>query len=613
MESLSETTVEITAITAFNADHLHQQLAEHRDQCNDCGACRRYCAFLQRYGTPGAIARAYPHQPAELPFQCSLCGLCNAMCPAKLDIKALFLEMRRAAVAADPGQLKRFRGLRSYESLGTSRLFSCYALPENCKSVFFPGCALPGSRPQLTWNLYRHLQQQIPQLGLVLDCCTKPSHDLGDQPRFSEKFGQLCTTLHQRGIGRVLTACPNCYQVFKMYAPHLEVLTVYEQLDQCGAPRHDRLEGRVTLHDPCVNRFEPHIHQAARSLLDSSGLHCEEMPNHGRHAFCCGEGGCVMAVAPDLANQWRQQRVRQSQQRLIATYCAGCVEFLQPMTPTVHLLDLLFDPQTTLDGKTASAGSLKRYLNRLWLKNRLKKEPNLSPTGARIHMPNATAPRRSSWPKIAAVLLIVAAIVALNTSGISANFEPQRLQQWIAGYGLWAPLVFILLYTLTPALFLPGLPLTILGGVLFGPIWGVVYTIIGATSGACLAFLIARYTARDWISRKLQGSRWKKLDEDVSSQGWKVVAFTRLIPLFPFNLLNYALGLTSIPFSHYAVTSFICMLPATIAFISLSSSLGQLLKGQISKELIIGVVLIAALSLLPALWKKRAAKRRQRD
>lgn len=220
-----------------------------------------------------------------------------------------------------------------------------------------------------------------------------------------------------------------------------------------------------------------------------------------------------------------------------------------------------------------------------------------------------SAPQKKRWPKIVMLAALIALAVTLKLSGAAEYLDPQRLQEWISSYGILAPVIFILLYSIAPALFLPGLPLTILAGVVFGPIWGVVYTIIGATIGASIAFLIARYTARDWISAKLTAPRWKKLDEDVARQGWKVVAFTRLIPLFPFNLLNYAFGLTNVRFSHYVVTSFICMLPATIAFISLSSSLGQLLKGQISIEFIIGIGLIAALSLLPIWWKKRAAKK----
>jgi uncharacterized membrane protein YdjX (TVP38/TMEM64 family) len=148
------------------------------------------------------------------------------------------------------------------------------------------------------------------------------------------------------------------------------------------------------------------------------------------------------------------------------------------------------------------------------------------------------------------------------------------------------------------------------GATVFGPFWGVVYTIIGATLGACVAFLIARYAARDWVERRLVGSRWNRLDSETAQNGWKAVAFTRLIPLFPFNLLNFAFGLTKISFLQYAVATFIFMLPGTIAFITFSSSLLGLLKGKVSREFFIGVVLIIAVSMIPKLarWYKHREK-----
>jgi uncharacterized membrane protein YdjX (TVP38/TMEM64 family) len=162
----------------------------------------------------------------------------------------------------------------------------------------------------------------------------------------------------------------------------------------------------------------------------------------------------------------------------------------------------------------------------------------------------------------------------------------------------------MLLYTVAPVLFLPGLPITIAGGILFGPVWGVVYSITGATAGASAAFLISRYAARGWVEAKLAGPRWRELDRSVLKNGWKIVAFTRLIPLFPFNLLNYAFGLTSIRFLPYAVTSFVCMLPACIAFIVFSSSLPDIIKGNVSPGFIIGILLIVIVSLIPALIRK---------
>jgi len=101
------------------------------------------------------------------------------------------------------------------------------------------------------------------------------------------------------------------------------------------------------------------------------------------------------------------------------------------------------------------------------------------------------------------------------------------------GYGALDPVIYMLIYIVAPTLFLPGLPITIVGGILFGPFWGVFYTITSSTLGACVAFLISRYIAREWVEEKLKNPRWQRLDQGVERYGWKVVAFTRLIPLFP--------------------------------------------------------------------------------
>ncbi|MBF0112471.1 MAG: TVP38/TMEM64 family protein, partial [Desulfamplus sp.] len=199
-----------------------------------------------------------------------------------------------------------------------------------------------------------------------------------------------------------------------------------------------------------------------------------------------------------------------------------------------------------------------------------------------------------------------AAVAGIRFSGLLDNFDSETLRKSVADWGAFAPVIYMLIYTFAPVLFLPGLPITIVGGIIFGPVWGVVYSITGATAGASLAFLISRYFARDWIKAKLAGPRWKKLDKDVEKNGWKIVAFTRLVPFFPFNLLNYAFGLTSIKFISYAITSFICMLPACIAFIVFSSSLLDLLKGNVSAGLVVGITLICLVVLIPIVVKKHS-------
>jgi uncharacterized membrane protein YdjX (TVP38/TMEM64 family) len=279
--------------------------------------------------------------------------------------------------------------------------------------------------------------------------------------------------------------------------------------------------------------------------------------------------------------------------------------------PTLHVLDFITTPSDGHMEVVPPTRGLKRYLDRFNLKRKAEKYmQNQADVSIDVENPSPTKKKGSIWGRLALLTLLVAAIAALKISGAVEYLQPERMQGWIAGYGYWAPLIYIALYSLAPALFMPGLPLTILGGMLFGPVWGVVYTIAGATSGACVAFLIARYLGRDWVSSKMTGPRWQKLDADVARHGWKIVALTRLIPLFPFNLLNYAFGVTRVRFFHYALTSFICMLPATIAYVSLSSSVGQLLKGELSVEFGIGVGLVVLLSLLPLAWRRYAKRKK---
>lgn len=203
------------------------------------------------------------------------------------------------------------------------------------------------------------------------------------------------------------------------------------------------------------------------------------------------------------------------------------------------------------------------------------------------------------------ISFIIAAIVSIKLSGLDQYLDQERLRIWISSYGAWGPIAYIILYSIAPSLMLPGIPITVAGGILFGPIGGTIYTSIGATIGASIAFLISRYLGRDWVEAMLK-DRWKVLDAEVDRQGWKIVAFTRLIPLFPFNMLNYAFGLTRIRFSHYFLASFIFMLPGVVAYIVFSSSLLGLFRGNVSREFVIGLILVVIVSAIPIIYKRKS-------
>ena len=198
-------------------------------------------------------------------------------------------------------------------------------------------------------------------------------------------------------------------------------------------------------------------------------------------------------------------------------------------------------------------------------------------------------------------LLVGVTVVAFHHERLSVA----ALQSWVQNAGVAAPLAFMALYALAAVLFLPGLAFAIAGGALFGPVWGTFYGLTGGTLGATLAFLVARYLASDWVSRKA-GGRLGQLIQGVEAEGWRFVAFVRLVPLFPFNLLNYALGLTRIRLLHFVIATYICMLPGGFAYTYLGfagreAAAGS--EGSIQKGLL-ALGLLALIVFLPRLIRR---------
>lgn len=138
--------------------------------------------------------------------------------------------------------------------------------------------------------------------------------------------------------------------------------------------------------------------------------------------------------------------------------------------------------------------------------------------------------------------------------------------------GSWGPVLFIAIYVVAAVGFIPGSALTLGAGAVFGLVWGSVYVSIGSTLGATAAFLVGRYVARNAIARKIEGNeRFAAMEKAVASEGWKIVGLTRLSPMFPFTLLNYAFGLTRVKLSHYVLASWIGMMPGTVMYVYLGS------------------------------------------
>jgi len=220
---------------------------------------------------------------------------------------------------------------------------------------------------------------------------------------------------------------------------------------------------------------------------------------------------------------------------------------------------------------------------------------------------------RNLLPRLVLLASLAAVIIwaALNRDRLDLT----ALDTWLSGLGFWAPLAYLGLYAIGTVAFLPGALFALAGGALFGPVWGSLLNLVGATIGASLAFLVARYLAGEWVAART-GGRLKRLIEGVEAEGWRFVAFVRLVPLFPFNLTNYALGLTRIHFITYVATSFICMAPGAIAYTWLGYAGREAVAGDVSaiRYGLLALGLLAVIAFLPRLiGRMRGAQQRWID
>ena len=153
----------------------------------------------------------------------------------------------------------------------------------------------------------------------------------------------------------------------------------------------------------------------------------------------------------------------------------------------------------------------------------------------------------------------------------------RRSLDWVAGLGPTGVIAFVAIYILACLFMLPGSVLTLGAGAVFGVARGSVIVSVSATLGATAAFLVGRYLARDRVAKMIEGNeRFRAIDEAVGREGWKIVGLTRLSPVFPFNLLNYAYGITKVSLRDYFLASWIGMIPGGVMYVYLGSLAGSL-------------------------------------
>ncbi len=374
--------------------YTFEEAREEAGRCLHCECleCVKVCAYLEKFGAyPKRYAREIynnasivmgARQANKLVNSCSLCGLCETVCPEDFAVQDLCLGARREMVAKGkmPPSAHAFALLDMAFSNG-ERFSLARHEPGRTSSewVFFPGCQLCASSPGQVRCVYDHLRSVLRGgVGLMLGCCSAPAHWAGQEPLFTGELARWRSQWEGLGRPKVILACSTCYQVFKENVSEVPILSLWQVMVDTGLPQEGILSAHlppVAIHDPCTTRHEPGIQEDVRRILERLGQTYHEVPLGRALTECCGYGGLMQNANPELAAEVVRRRAGLSDSDYLA-YCAVCRDNLASTGKrALHLLDLFFPQEGEPDPAARKRPDWsERQENRARLKETLMKE-----------------------------------------------------------------------------------------------------------------------------------------------------------------------------------------------------------------------------------------------
>ena len=362
-----------------NEEALHE--ANRCLQC-DCKLCLTECEFLKtNCQNPIELAQNiitdYKNN-LDIAYTCNLCGLCEKICPQHLNFGEAFLDLRYKLVEEQLAPLTKHKLLIENQKWIKSNFdfVSCKTVPGSLTRIFFPGCNLPAYNPDLVISAYKYLQRIYSDVGIILGCCGAPYHDIGDKVNFSQTLEDLQVKLSTVGHQvELILACPDCYHIFKRNLPNIRISTIYEYIAEYGLTTSELTRGSRTfsIHDSCKTRYEPKIHDSVRKIVNDMGYAIEEIKFGKDMTKCCGMGGMAIYTDFNLVGKIIKRRLKEFDKDIVS-YCATCRNaFAMFGKPSLHLLDLAFNPNWEAALKSPPAKPETRRKNQLSLLNELAK------------------------------------------------------------------------------------------------------------------------------------------------------------------------------------------------------------------------------------------------
>jgi len=344
------------------------------ERCLDCSCdrCVRDCEFLAHHcSSPRDLARrvaAGIDGHLEMVYSCNVCGLCATLCPVDLDTGELMLAARREAVRRGLAPLEKHRQVRRELRAGLSNTFSLAAAApgrHRARRLLFTGCGLPATSPRQTRVLYEHLLRHDPRIGVLMVCCGVPAEILGLEGEGAQARDQISRAMNELGAEELIAVCPQCQTLLREQFPEVRVSSVWEVLAETWDPTQRFDELQLAVHDPCRSRNDPEVHAAIRTLVRTSGAEVVETDYSHERTRCCGSGGKIENIDPELYALIAARASGQTELPMV-TYCSGCRSALRDDgRETLHILDLLMTPNPVDRALEPEPGIVMRLANRL--------------------------------------------------------------------------------------------------------------------------------------------------------------------------------------------------------------------------------------------------------
>lgn len=360
--------------------YTEEEAIKEASRCIDCNCleCIKGCEFLRHYGeTPVKLTRTTQtnlaisvgnHTANKMINSCSLCGQCAEICPNGVDFVDFLRWTRSDMVRTENMPQSAFEFAWQDMEFSNSDEYFTIINPKNTSSdskyVFFPGCQMGASEPDLVKVIYKDLNEKLDDtVGIMLGCCGAIGPWSGQVAKFKEAIGLIKKSIEEMGSPHVITACPTCYKIFKENLENVEISMVYDYIDDKQLKNIGNSKC-VAVDDPCSARYEVDLQDKVREISEKLGYNLEELDYNKKETTCCGYGGLTCFSHRELREDIVQSRIDQSDLDYI-TYCINCRDaYLGQNKNSKHILQLIYD----FEGKNKKPNLSERRYNRVQLK-----------------------------------------------------------------------------------------------------------------------------------------------------------------------------------------------------------------------------------------------------